>query len=259
MDNRIISAIMALFCFSAFSSSQSGEKLIFEAAVGVASRNTPFTSDWSGCVGEGGLLLREFAFRITYDHNSHIGISSTIGHLNYWYEENIDLMPPFGGWSNGSGARKALYFRPTLILSSELGRLDIGILLYRNERGIHTDENHYFPFDGDHRFKPAIGIELGDQDIFVYGRFLNSYPLISGGGVYEIGMAGRSEGLYEHKFYIAVSENQGGGLGYRGEFRVYNKIAITPGLLIGGDDDGTIYMISFGIKAILDHSAKKSF
>lgn len=259
MDKIVAFMIIILICLSAISSSRAEEYVTLEAATGIASTNLPFSSEWSGSVEENGLLAKEFAFRANYKFNTIFSISSTFGHLNYWYEENIGLISPFGGWPNGSGNRKALYFRPTLTLSSETGRLNLGILLYRNERGINPDENDYFPFEEDHRLKPVIGIELGDQGVYLYGRLLSSFPLISGGGIYEFGMGGRSKGLYEHKFFVSFSPIQGGVIGYRGEFRIYNQIAITPGFSIGGKNRDKIYMITLGIKAILDHSAKKAF
>jgi len=171
--------------------------------------------------------------------------------------------PPHWEWGwDSSRERKALYFRQTITLSSELGRVDLGILLYREEESPHLINGNYYTSDQERRLLPVLGVELGEPGVYVYGRFLNSFPLFTGGGAYEIGISGRSREIYEHKFYVAVSASRGTGMGtigYRGEFRIYKKLAITPGFSVGGNDRDNVYSFTFGIKTILDHNRKKSF
>lgn len=239
---------------------------ILEAATGVASEALPFSSDWEGSIGSGGLQAREFAFRASFIYNSHLSASATFGHIYFWYEdENVHYSPPPPGYPYPyiyrDGKRKALYFRPTITLSSERGRLDLGIILYKEER-FSSATNQYSSYDDDHGPFPVMGIELGDPGLYVYGRLANSFPLFTGGGAFEFGMGGRSGGIYEHKLYIGVSGSSGAGIamiGYRGEFRVYKQVAIAPGFAIGGNDRDNLYIFTFGIKTILDHNQKKRF
>ncbi len=247
--------ILVIFNLSALSAFGAEGNLILETASGLSSESLPFSSGWNGSIGPGHLQAREFAFKATYIYNSHLSASSTIGFLKYWYEGGIDFFYQPYWYPSSRGTRETRYFRPTITLSSNRGRFDLGILVYklnRNKKYVYAADNYYYPLNEVQRVKPVIGMELGDQRLYVYLRFLNSFPLVSGGGVYEFGIAGRSKSIYEHKFYITVSEFQGGAIGYRGEFRVYKKIAITPGFSVGGRDRDKSYMMTLGLKSLID-------
>lgn len=233
--------------------------MILEAATGVLSKAKPFSSDWNGSVGRDGLLMREFAFKATYIYNSHLSISSTIGQLNYWYENRISFFPePDWGWG-GSKNRKVLYMRPIMQFSADFGRLDLGALIYNEDPEHQLDYFSDNSSNRDRRFWPVIGIELGEQDIFVYGRWLDSFPLLTGGGEFEMGFLIRPKKLYEHRVFVGFSGFQEIALGYRGEFPVYKQFAITPGFSIGEERRDKVYMLTFGIKTIIDHNQKKRF
>jgi hypothetical protein len=147
--------------------------------------------------------------------------------------------------------RKFIYFRPTMRLSAEWFRLDLGLILLIEGADSLRNKTEFFLFDDEKDIYPALGAELGDDDFYLFAGYMNSFPVISN-GIIEMGMGVRSHGIYEHKIFTTTSGYQDISLGYRGEFRIYKNIAITPGFSIGGRDRENVYMITFGIKSLLD-------
>jgi hypothetical protein len=62
---------------------------------------------------------------------------------------------------------------------------------------------------------------------------------------------GRVHDIYEHKLFTSMTDYQDFSLGYRGEFRVYKKVAITPGFSLGRKRRHDVYMMSIGIKSLV--------
>jgi hypothetical protein len=253
MYRLVIIANILFFVVSSTSSSRAENELTLEAAMGLASEEKPFTSDWSGYVGEGGLLYREFAMKMAYRYSSLLTLSSTLGVWNDWekpryilYFDRPDL------WSYLQAKREFFYFRPTMRLSAEWIRLDLGLILLMENADSLKNKTEFHKFEREKDVCPVLGIELGEDNGYIYAGLANSFPLISGGGIIEIGLGGRYRGIYEHKFFTAASGYQDVSIGYRGEFRVYKNIAITPGFSLGGRDRENVYMITFGIKSLID-------
>jgi len=242
-----------------YAESRAEKELILEAATGLASEKLPFSPDWSGSIGSGGLLAREFALRTSYIFNSNLSVSTTIGHTYYRHEENIGYAPPVDrGWDR-SEKKKVLYIRPTLRLSSKVGGIDLGAILLREESGIQLDGFEDISSSYDHYLVPVIGVDLGEEGKMIYGRFLDAFPLMAGGGLIEIGLSLRYREYYEHKFFYGISGFQHSSLGYRGEFPVYKSTAITAGFSIGSRDRDNVYMMTLGIKTIFNLNQKKRF
>ena len=235
MKIRLIIPIIA-FCAAFVSSDlQADDELVLEAAMGVASYNKPFTSDWRGSLGSDGLLMREFAFRTTYNYTHGIGFSSAIGYLSDWdkpryifYFDRPDL------WERLEIRRRIVYLEPEVRLTYGQFNFNFGALIY----SVNTDslreitENTIFNQSGG--LLPAFGLKIGEPEAYLYVNFDNSFPLISGGGVVEFGIGGQYREIYEQKLYFSTSGYQDLGVGYRGEFRIYKKTAITPGFSLGG-------------------------
>lgn len=253
MNARVIIPLLMITIIIPAIALRAENELILEAATGVSSENKPLTSDWNGSLGSDGLLMREFAFRMTYNYTHNIDFSSTLGYLSDWekpryvfYSDRPDI------WANLETKRKILYFRPDMRLSSDQITLDVGLLFSGNIVESLETKTEFSVFDHLNWILPTIGIQLGDSKVYMYANFAGSFPLISGGGLLEIGMGGRYHGLYEHKIYFAVTGYQQVALGYRGEFRIYKKTAITPGFSIGGNDRDDVYMMTIGIKSMVD-------
>jgi hypothetical protein len=227
--------------------------LTLEAAVGLALQDNSFTPDWPGYVGDGGLIYREFAARMGYRHNGWLEISSTFGTLRDWEKTgDVQYMKPPDTWGSSNTIRKYAYSRPTVRLSLESFRLDLGAVLLIETRHVHNRAIDFHKSTVRKSVFPAFGVELGESDGYLYAGFLNSFPLVSGGGAIEFGIAGKSRGIYEHKAFFAMGGYQALAIGYRGEFRVYRNTAIAPGFSLGGSGRDNIYVITFGIKSLID-------
>jgi hypothetical protein len=253
MSDRLIFTIIMIIGLSAFSSSWAENELTLEAAMGAASGNIPFTSEWSGSVGEDGLIYREFASKIGYRYNSWLNLSSTIGVFSDWkkpryilYFDRPDL------WENLESKRKIWYLRPTANLSGEWFKFELGASLLIKEADSLENKAEYDIFNEGKSLYPVLGMEFGESNTFIYAGYSNSFPLISGGGVFEIGMGGRFRGIYEHKVFAAASGYQMISIGYRGEYRIYNDIAITPGISYGGKVNENVYTFSIGVKSLVE-------
>jgi len=257
---KVVIVTITLSCaLFGYAESLAEKELILEAATGLASEKLPFSPDWSGSVGSGGLLAREFALRTSYIFNSNISVSTTMGHTYYWHEENIGYAPPVDwGWDR-SETRKVLYIRPTLRLSSKVGGIDLGAILFRERSDIQFDDFEDYSSTYDNYLIPVIGLDLGEEGKMIYGHLLDAFPLMAGGGLIEIGFSLRSREYYEHKFFWGASGFQGSALGYRGEFPVYKSTAVTVGFSIGSRDRDNVYMMTLGIKTIINHNQKKRF
>jgi hypothetical protein len=253
MGARFIISFLILTGFAPLSASRAENELILEAAAGIASENKPFTSDWRGSLGSGGLLMREFAFKMTYNYSYALGFSSTLGYISDWekpryvfYFDRPDL------WERIEIRRRILYFRPDIQLSFGQIGLDLGILIYRENVDSLKAITEFSVFEQAHGILPVFGIKLGEPKGFIYVNFANSFPLVSGGGLIEMGVAGRCHKAYEQKLFFAMSGYQDMAIGYRGEFRIYKKTAISPGFSLGGKDRDNVYMLTLGIKSLVD-------
>jgi hypothetical protein len=253
MYRFVIVINIMIFVVSATSTSRAENEFTLEAAIGLALQEKSFAPDWPGYVGDDGLICREFAARIQYRYNSLLTLSSTFGFFNDWkkprdilYFDRPDLWYPL------MAKRKFIYLRPTMRLAAEWLRLDLGLLLLIENADSLRNKTEFYIFDGEKSVFPVLGIELGEDNGFLYAGLANSFPMVSGGGIIEMGLGGRYKGIYEHKFFTAASGYQDISLGYRGEFRVYKNIAITPGFSIGGRDRENVYMITLGIKSLMD-------
>ena len=252
MKKSVIIAILISGLFG-YSSSWAENELTLEAAMGLASQEKSFAPDWPGYVGDDGLLYREFAARIQYRYNPLLTLSSTLGFLNDWkkprdilYFDRPDLWYPL------MAKRKFVYIRPAMRLSAEWLRVDLGLLLLIENADSLRNKTEFYIYNEEKSVFPVLGIELGEDNGFLYAGLANSFPMISGGGIIEIGLGGRFRGIYQHKFFAAASGYQDMSLGYRGEFRVYKKMAITPGFSLGGRDRDNVYMMTIGIKSLID-------
>lgn len=225
--------------------------IIIEAAEGFASPVSPVSSKWEGAVKPGGLFYREFAARGTYRIHMVVSARITIGWLEdysrpvAWFARPPEFPQPQPSF------RDVYYLIPSVTVSLRELRFDFGTVIY------HEDITRYdywyddYPFDGVHRFKPSIGLELGERGAFIFGRLSDSFPLISGGGILEAGIGGRVDRLYEHKVSCSLSNYHYAGLGYRGEFRIFRQNALSFGLLIGGKDRDNVYAMTIGIKTVI--------
>ena len=126
MGNRIIIAFVIISGLFALSSSRAENELTLEAAIGVASEEKPFTSDWSGSVGPGGLLAREFAFKATYHENQYLNYSLSFGFFDDYDEARTWLFSPLDLGGPPVSIRKVNYIRPTVKLSVDFIKLEMG-------------------------------------------------------------------------------------------------------------------------------------
>lgn len=231
--------------------------LTLEAATGLGSPYSPFSSKWNGSVGSNGLLFKEYAIRGGYQVRDWFSVSSTFG----WLENSdanakhhINLvdsppMPPYG-YVYSQPLQKVVYFIPTMTLSFETIRLDFGTVIYSESQTKGAYQEFGYPFDGGHRFRPVMGFELGESNGYLFMRFLDTFPLYSG-GIAEAGIGYKIGGIYEQKAYLIGPPFDAVGIGYQGEFRVYRKTALSIGFLVGGTDTHNIFLMSFGVKTII--------
>jgi hypothetical protein len=119
-------------------------------------------------------------------------------------------------------------------------------LLY-NARGNRIPLKEYdYPFNGDGKFKPVLGLEIGHL-VYMYGQFMNSFPLnIVGSGV-EFGIGGKIAGKHDQRFYYVIAP----GIGYRGEFIIYHNCGLSIGFLILASENRNIYTTNIGLIASL--------
>lgn len=234
-----------------------GNLIILEAASGVGSPVSPFSSKWEGAVRSGGLYYREFAVKGTYALSPVVSVRVSTGWLKdysvsrFWLDGPPPPEPP-DFWGPQKSIREVFYFIPSIKVSLYELRLDIGTIVYREEIDGAWYRSDDYPFNGSHRLKPSIGVELGETGIYIFGGLSNSFPLISGGGILELGIGGRSRGIYEHKVSCNISSYYHIGLGYRGEFRVFRQTALSIGFLVGGKNDDNVYVANIGIKTVID-------
>ncbi len=252
MKKIIYTLLSIVFCHQAFAGD-----ITFEAASGCASPYTPFSAHWNGAVRDNGLFHREFSCRVGYDLKDWLSVSGTIGWLkNRDYDSrpifiDPEPIPPYG-YHYSNPLTDVTYLIPSLKFSSENIRLDFGAIIYSSSI-TNGSRNFNYPFNGSHRFKPAIGVELGGQGVYLFTRLLDSFPLYSG-GLASVGVGGRVGGKYEQQFSFLGGPFEITGFGYRGEFRVYQETAFSIGLSIGfpnANNNDAIYLFSFGLKTIL--------
>jgi hypothetical protein len=229
---------------------------VFEAATGLGSPYSPFSSKWNGSVGSSGLLFKEYAFRGSYQLHNRIMIAGSIGWLKNGkvkdriiFSPDVPPIPPFG-YNRMEALQEVTYFVPSILLTLEAVRLDLGSIIYSESRSDDNAQEFGYPFDGGHKFRPVMGLEFGEQSGFLFFRFLDTFPLYAG-GVSEVGIGGRVGGIYEHKGYLFFTPFDGIGLGYRGEFRIYRRTAISVGASFGGNETDNVFLLSLGLKTII--------
>ena len=250
MGNRIIIAFVIISGLFALSSSRAENELTLEAAIGVASEEKPFTSDWSGSVGPGGLLAREFAFKATYHENQYL-YSLSFGFFDDYDEARTWLFSPLDLGGPPVSIRKVNYIRPTVKLSVDFIKLEMGVVFFRSDIDSFDYVFNESIFPNDRKSRPVFEFGFGEDNLHLYIGFLNSFPVAST-GVFEMGIIGRNKGIYDHKVFMAGTDYQEIAVGYRGEFRIYKKIAVTPGFSLGGKHGDNVYMMTIGIKSLLD-------
>jgi len=159
-------------------------------------------------------------------------------------------LSPVPGDNSGyySRTRQVTYLLPSFRISYVFASLDLGAFIYKTS-GESSGEK--FPFDGEHDFKPSLGLTLGDDNFYAFTGIYNSFPLNSGGGGWTFGVGRKWSGLYDHKLYFFSEFLDAIGFGYRGEAKVYRHNALSFGLLIGGTDRYDIYAFTLGIKSLL--------
>lgn len=236
--------------------SSQAKDFVVEYAYGIGSPYSPFSSFWSGAVNSHGLFYREQAMRISFTRNEYVTPSLALG----WMKDRATLGPisptqgqvlsPVPGDNSGyySRTRQVTYLLPSFRISYVFASLDLGAFIYKTS-GEFSGEK--FPFDGEHDFKPSLGLSLGDANLYAFTGIYNSFPLNSGGGGWTFGVGRKWSGLYEHKLYLFSAFLDAIGFGYRGEARVYRNNALSFGLLVGGADRHDIYAFTLGIKSLL--------
>jgi hypothetical protein len=232
-------------------------EITLEAAAGLGSPHTPFSSKWKSSVGSDGLLFKEYAIRGGYQLRDWLSISGSIGRLensnakekNYVLPDQGNPFPPYD-YQYTPPLQKVTYFIPAIALSFETIRLNFGTVIYGESRAGGGYHEFGYPFDGEHRFKPVMGVELGEPGGYLFAHFLDAFPLYSG-GLAEVGIGGKIGGIYEQKAFLISPPFDALGLGYRGEFRVYHRTAVSVGLSFGGSDTDNVFLMSFGLKTII--------
>jgi hypothetical protein len=252
---KVIYLLLSLvFCHQAFAGD-----ITLEAASGFASPHTPFSSHWNGAVGDNGLFHKEFSFRASYDLKDWLSVSAALGWLrnraissqNYIYSTEQDLIPPYD-YHTHERMEDVTYFIPSLKFSHNIIRVDLGTIIYSAHQTGSGYRTFDYPFNSSHRFKPVLGIELGEKAVYLFARFLDSFPLYTS-GLTSVGIGGRVGGKYEQQFFFLGGPLEMTGFGYRGEFRVYHQTAIFIGISTGFDvnDNDKIYLLSLGLKTAL--------
>jgi hypothetical protein len=246
---------LSLLSFLIISNAYS-KQLWFEAAAGVVSPFSPFSSKWQGAVAINGLYSKELAFRGSYQINRYFWVTSTFGWLKQSdipREENRIVVPYPLLLENNNNApklRELIYYIPSIRLNLSFIRADIGAVLYRsNIWSLKYNDN--YPFNGSHKLKPALGIELGQRQFYLILRLNSSYPYYSDGGPLQIGLGDKISQFYEQKVYFSILAAGNYMIGYRGEIRVYKNTALSVGFGIGGAEHHNCINLNLGIKTAL--------
>ena len=177
-------------------------------------------------------------------------MSGTVGWVRERENVNVYYFPEFPPFGPAAYSQDVTYFRPSIRFTHEVIRADLGAIIYSSKQGNGHDHTFDHPFDGSHLFKPTMGIELGENSTYVFIRYLDSFPLYSA-GLMAVGLGGRIAGLYEQQVSVIGGPYDINGIGYRGEFRVYGRTAVSVGLSLAGFGNDVIYVMSFGLKTIL--------
>ena len=237
------------------SAANGGDYIIIESAAGVGSEVMPFSSEWNGHVSSNGVSFREFAVKTTYVISSGFSASFTGGWLkdhsygNFW----TAMPPPPEYWYRIEATRETIYFIPSIRADLSVIKFDIGVILYDEKI---ADQWFYLdkcPFKEGKGSFPSLGVELGEERTFFYGRLFDSFPVMSGGGVWELGIGYRTNSFYEHVVYFASSAYQTVGLGYRGELKLYRQTGLSFGVSVGGRDHDNAYNMTLGLINIINH------
>jgi hypothetical protein len=231
----------------------------FESAIGLGSEHMPFFSKWNGAVADGGLYYREFAVKGTYICTEYLSVSLTVGQIKDRYLGNLCIPSGaknyffYGSYYDRS--REVFYVIPSVGLTMKEVRFNFGLILYKSQTESINITMYDYPFNGGHRLRPSVGIELGENSFYIFGRFFNSLPFYSGGGGLEIGLGCRYANSFEQKAYFSLASHFT-GLGYKGEFKVYNTSGLIFGISLGWvNEDFQVSknetMLTMGVKTIL--------
>jgi hypothetical protein len=250
MKLNIMFLIASILCFS---TAIAGD-ITLEAAAGLGSPDTPYSSHWNGTVGGNGLYHREFAFRGGCEIQSWLSASTMIGFLkNRGYVEdnlNYPAISP-NQYHYFQGLQDVVYIIPSFRFSLSIIRFDLGTIIYFSSLSGDPYSEFDYPFNGSHRFKPTLGIELGETQTYIFARYLDSFPFYAS-GLGAIGIGGRVGGIYEHQGSIIGGPYGVLGIGYRGEFRVYHQTAISASFFLAGvNDNENVFLLSLGVKTII--------
>lgn len=258
MDKTIrVFTISVFTVLISISAANGGDYIVIESAAGVGSEVFPFSSKWRGNVGSDGLYFKEYASRISYSPVSLITAKCTFGWLAYYHKDNIwPAMPPRPGpdyWGPSERTIKAIYITPSVRTTLPMMSIDTGLLLYDD-----NDDGYWFYqssglLNDKFSIAPSIGVELGDGKSFLFGRLFDSFPMISGGGVWEFGIGYRTDSVYEHVVYFASSGYQTIGLGYRGELKLNRQTGLSFGFSVGGRGHENAYNMTLGLINTIDH------
>jgi len=222
----------------------------FEFAGGAGANVTPLSSKWTGSVGSEGLYFKEYAVRISYPVNNMFSARCAFGWMKYYHRDNVWYsMPPTPDphfWGPRERNIKSVYFIPSLRAELPMMNIDAGLLLYDD----HNDNIWFYEAAGPLKEKfyigHSLGVELGEGDNFLFGRNYDSFPMISGGGIWEFGIGYRYRSQYEHKLYLATFGGTMAGVGYRGEFKISGNSALSAGWMIGSTDHDTVHIFNLG-------------
>lgn len=230
-----------------------------ESAIGLGSECMPYSSKWNGTVADSGLYYREFAVKGTYICTEYLSASLTVGWINDRYLGSLYIpcgpKNSFFYRSDYDRSREVIYAIPSVGLTMKELRFNFGLILYTSQTENVNITMYDYPFNGNHRLKPSVGIELGENSFYIFGRFFNSFPFYSGGGGLEIGLGCRYANGFEQKAYFSLASHFT-GLGYKGEFKVYKTSGFIFGISLGWVNEDfraskNEIMLTLGVKTIL--------
>jgi len=227
--------------------------LILETLYGFGSIHAPFTSGWPGSFEGEDLIYREYAARATYrpqgifSYSLGLGGFEAIRHPGASPDNETPPPPEWPSFSSEESA-DAFYTVPKVRLNLRPVRLDAGLLLFHMAEGTRLDQ----PFDRKNGVIPSAGIELGEEDTYMFIGLFNGFTLMHQ-RVIEIGLAMRLSSAFTQQIFFAESLSSI-DIGCRLELSARKTLAIVLGASVGwvetGHDDNQ-YGINIGTKVLL--------